>query len=188
MRNEARTFIRISLLLSILIAGGAIAEESTTTSPPTIHRLPLESTPNKTDSPSPQSTPSPTRRDQSSSTDRPNIRTPASQPEIGAPAGTVGQAIPKKVMPLYSTRSVWAYADDSRKERKEALEAGAFPLPVLEESPDGQMFRVKHGGSDLWVSKRDVRPEDNQQLRQMCSTVNTSAKTGATRNANEGCR
>jgi hypothetical protein len=99
------------------------------------------------------------------------------------------QALPSTVVPVNPGKVIQTYKQDRGTERGDALPAGGFTLPVFEESPDGQRYRVKVEGKDVWIAKRDVRQtETTLSVRDMCSTVVASVHAGATRNANESCR
>lgn len=99
------------------------------------------------------------------------------------------QALPSAVVPVNPGKVIQTYKQDRGAERGDAIPPGGFTLPVFEESPDGQRYRVKVAGKDAWVAKRDVRQDETTvSVRDMCSTVVASVHAGATRNANEACR
>ena len=99
------------------------------------------------------------------------------------------QSLPSAVMPINPGKVIQTYKQDRGPERGDEIPPGGFTLPVFEESPDGQRYRLKVGGKDAWVSKRDVRPDETAfSVRDMCSTAVASVHAGATRNANEACR
>lgn len=104
--------------------------------------------------------------------------------------GTVAaQSLPSAVVPIHPGKVIQTYKQDKGAERGDEIPSGGFTLPVFEESPDGQRYRVKLAGRDAWVAKRDVRPDETAvSVRDMCSTAVASVHAGATRNANEACR
>ncbi|MCU4119414.1 hypothetical protein [Variovorax sp. N23] len=106
---------------------------------------------------------------------------------VGGPAAA--QSLPSTVVPNNPGKVIQTYKQDKGSERGDEIPPGGFTLPVFEESPDGQRYRVKLAGKDAWIFKRDVRPtETTLSVRDMCSTVGPSVHAGATRNANEACR
>jgi hypothetical protein len=104
-------------------------------------------------------------------------------------AGCVGaQAAPEAVIPIFPSKSVRTFDQDSGGVPGEPVPAGSFPVSVIKDSPDGQRYQVDLKGRSAWVPKSDVRPKENIDAKQMCSTVVASIQAGATRNANEACR
>lgn len=100
----------------------------------------------------------------------------------------MAESVPLEVIPVNPKKTLQTFRQDIGVERGDEIPAGGFNLPVLEESPDGQRFRVRFAGKDVWLLKRDVRPtERTLSAREMCSTSVASVQAGATRNANDAC-
>lgn len=96
---------------------------------------------------------------------------------------------PRAVSPLFNGKVVRTFAAEEGDKAAEPIPAASFPVSVIRESTDGSRYRVKTPSGESWVPKMDVKADKSGiDASSMCMTVLARAETGATRNANEGCR